>query len=226
MQESEYVFLKMGLEAWLEFHGAKINQPIRVFEMGLGTGLNCLLTWLRAEKMGLEIDYTAVEAFPLLESEWKALNYGSPSGSEFQQKLASIHSLEWNKRTILAEKHKPPVLDDQKITAQRNYRFSLEKVEGLLEEYLDHPLKNKVFDLIYFDAFAPDTQPELWTETVFSKLYDRLNPGGILTTYCAKGSVKRTLRAVGFMVEPLPGPPRKREMTRCRKPGEKSNQKP
>ena len=85
------------------------------------------------------------------------------------------------------------------------------------ERTFDQVRGKDAFDLVYFDAFGPRVQPELWDQAMFERMYEILSPGGILVTYCAKGSVRRAMIACGFEVERLPGPPGKREMLRARK---------
>lgn len=192
IQESNHVFIDAGLKAILESKPKKIC----LFEMGFGTGLNALLTFLHCHSLPISIEYWGIELYPV--DNWKELNY--PQQMENTQKATNafkqIHQAEWNQKTMLSP------------------NFQLHKIQGKLEET---PLPDDYFDLIYFDAFAPNAQPELWTETIFAKLYQAMQNNGILTTYCAKGVVKRALKSVGFTVEGIPGPPGKREMTRCTK---------
>lgn len=176
-------------------------KDVSIFEMGFGTGLNALLSYLYALQHDLHIDYTSIEAFPI--SNWQSLNYvqqlkdSKLIHKHTAKKLTSffdnIHAAKWNK------------------TQEIDKYFTLHKIDKDLNETELPPQK---FDLIYFDAFAPNAQAELWTETVFEKLYKATKPNGLLTTYCAKGVVKRAIKAVGFEIESLPGPPGKREMTR------------
>ena len=137
-----------------------------------------------------------MEAYPLLDAEIAELNYGKILGKEMEVHFNKIHQVAWE------QKHS---LTDNFSVLKQNRKF----------ETID--FKNQ-FDVIYFDAFAPESQPELWTEALLQKMYDALKPAGVLTTYCAKGVVKITLKKVGFEIEALPGPPGKREMTRAVKP--------
>lgn len=187
-QESMHVFIKAGLELI-----AESKKEIRIFEMGFGTGLNAFLTYQFADKNHCKIDYCSVEKFPLEENIIEKLNYAEGNEKEVFRKL---HETEWNKQIIISD------------------FFSLEKIKGSAEEL---NFAEKKYDLIYFDAFAPRVQPELWTDLIFQKMYDSLNENGILVTYCAKGEVRRSMKRAGFTVEKLPGPPGKREMTRGRK---------
>jgi len=191
IQESNHVFIEYGLKEIL-----KSKTSIRVFEMGLGTGLNVFLTLLYAIDHPIAIRYTAIEAYPLEPEILKRLNYIKMiKKGTLENDFVTIHSSPWEEWNRLYEKfffkkHQTSLLDYQ----------SIEK-----------------FDLVYFDAFAPDVQPELWTREVFEKIFDSMDYDGILVTYCCKGEVKRNLKSVGFSLEKLPGPPGKREILRARK---------
>lgn len=182
VQESQHVFLDMGLKA------LEGNRPIRIMEMGFGTGLNALMTCQQADR---EIHYISLEAFPLSEEETKQLNYGVLL--EGEEAFQRIHEAAWGEPVTITD------------------RFLLEKHHISLEEFPG----TADIDLVYWDAFAPGSQPELWTESVFAGIHSWMNPGGILTTYSAKGDVRRALIAAGFEIEKLPGPPGKREMLRA-----------
>jgi tRNA U34 5-methylaminomethyl-2-thiouridine-forming methyltransferase MnmC len=189
IQESKHVFIKYGLGPFLS------EREVRVLEIGFGTGLNTLLTAEFAEK-GRRIYYEALEAYPIEDSLWQSLKYPEIINSAIN--LPILHKSKWE------------------IPAEVLPHFFLRKRSGFLESTT---FEEKFFDLIYFDAFAPGAQPELWTSIIFEKMYQALKPGGHLVTYCAKGSVKRAMKDVGFQVVVLPGPPRKREMTKAVKPG-------
>jgi tRNA U34 5-methylaminomethyl-2-thiouridine-forming methyltransferase MnmC len=166
---------------------AAINKDtVSILEVGLGTALNAKLTL--EQKGDKIIDYYALEKFPLSPSEV----------SEIEEMGHKIEA------QILA------VAPSEKQEISKGFNFELST-----QDLRDFNVKTPKFDLIYFDAFAPSAQPELWSEQVFKNMYNALLPGGALVTYCAKGVVKRTMKAVGFQVEALPGPPRKREMTRA-----------
>lgn len=192
VQESLHVFIEAGFR-FVNDRLPKENQ-LRIFEMGFGTGLNLLLTYLEAVKAGRRVYYESIEAYPLSASLVSSLNYLSalqqPGLSTF---FESIHQSNWN--TI----HHP--VDG----------FSYQKLAGQLQQHLF----TLTFDLVYYDAFAPGAQPELWTAAVFSLIAQHLAPGGVLVTYCSKGDVRRALQAAGFRVEKIPGPPGKREMVRA-----------
>ncbi len=195
IQESEHVFLKAGLEASLQ--QKKGEERIRIFEVGFGTGLNALLTMLRAEKKNLKVEYETVELYPVPIEIIKQLNY--PQQLNFAYCYGPYHTMhlvrwdEWHELTPY---------------------FHFRKINTSL---LEVTLTSGTIDLIYFDAFAPEHQPEMWSVEVFRKLYEALAPGGILMTYCSKGTVQRAMKEVGFSLEKLPGPPGKREMLRARK---------
>lgn len=187
MQESKHVFIEAGL-----YGSGHTKWPdlLNIFEMGLGTGLNAFLTAIEAEKQKMKIHYTAVEQFPILIEEAKALNYIEHLHHEdlFQK----IHESEWGEDVVLSE------------------YFTLQKEKANLINYSI----NQPFNLIYYDAFTPNSQPELWTREIFEKLFRMLQTNGILVTYCSKGDVRRAMMAAGFKVEKLKGPPGKREMLR------------
>lgn len=190
VQESLHVFIEHGLKTRVD------QDEIHIFEMGLGTGLNLYLTALAApEKI---IHYTSVEAYPVLAEEAAKLNYPFTEQYNDPELFHKIHQLPWGEAAALTE------------------QLTLTK----LQTKLAHANLNTIdpIDVIYYDAFAPEAQPGLWTQEVFEQMYTLLKPGGILVTYCAKGYVKRNMKTVGFTVERLPGPPGKREMTRATKP--------
>lgn len=188
--EAKKVYIEYGLE-----EVAKNNKEIRLFEMGFGTGLNALLTMMLAQQLDIKVYYYCLEKYPIEEEEVEFLNYSSELevGPELMQ---GLHAAEW-KRSIVMNDH-----------------FALCKMQDDLRSI---EIPNDL-DLIYFDAFAPEKQPHLWTKDIFVKLYAALKSGGILTTYCVKGDVRRTLQSVGFKIEKLAGPEGgKREVLRARK---------
>jgi tRNA U34 5-methylaminomethyl-2-thiouridine-forming methyltransferase MnmC len=154
---------------------------------------------MEAEKLNVKINYTSLEAFPLNDKLLNKLNYVElisdlieKEKTEVKNIFHHLHSSDWEKDISISE------------------NFILHKIKNTLEK----AEFKKTFDLIYFDAFGPRVQPEMWTEALFSKIYSVTKQNGCLVTYCAKGEVKRTLKKVGYFVETLPGPPRKREMVR------------
>lgn len=196
IQESQHVFIEAGL-----YYKMTGSQRLSILEIGLGTGLNAFMTLLEAEKHQFEIAYTAAEAFPISLEEANQLNYPARlQAGDWAEHFLRIHHCSWG------------------APHQISPHFRLEKLPASFET-LDF---SEAFDLIYFDAFAPGAQPELWETQVMEIMFKALRPGGVLTTYCAKGVVKRTLKSIGFTIEALPGPPGKREMTRVVKPPEGS----
>ncbi len=187
IQEAYHVFIKNGLEYFKQ-------KEISILEIGFGTGLNCFITFLEAQKHNLTIEYTGVEAFPITVSERKLLNFVTKlKVNQFQHIFDLIHNSNWEKPMRLSD------------------NFTLTKYLLKFQNITD---KNK-YNLIYFDAFGPRVQPELWTENIFQIMYDSLKSKGVLVTYSAKGSVRRAMESVGFNIERLPGPPGKREMLRA-----------
>lgn len=188
IQESMHVFIRSGLDLLRD------KACVKILEMGFGTGLNALLTYFCAGNQ--QIDYSALEAYPLVYEQVELLNY--PAESKFPDAsgvFRLIHEAEWGHPAVISEK------------------FTLEKIHIRLEEFRTE----KKFDLIYFDAFAPTSQPELWEDVILAGIYQMVSPGGIFVTYSAKSSVRRGLISAGFVVEKIPGPPGKREMLRGRK---------
>ena len=187
VQESTHIFIGYGCK---EISKADIN----ILEIGFGTGLNAWLTALEAETSQKRFTYTSLEKFPLTREEIDLLNYPKLAETPFSAELFKrIHDAEWGENIELTP------------------HFTLQKMESDVQTYTP----TQTFDIIYFDAFAPAVQPELWTEEIFQKMYNALNHGGILVTYCAQGQVKRNMKAAGFRIERLPGPPGKREITRA-----------
>jgi tRNA U34 5-methylaminomethyl-2-thiouridine-forming methyltransferase MnmC len=191
IQEAYHVFIEHGLRLFN-------STEVKLLEIGFGTGLNALITLLEAPRLELVIDYVGVEAYPVSMEEIEALNYVHQLGvDKLQEPFQHMHSSPWEKHISIAD------------------HFSLCKQK---KDFKDIDAQN-LFNLIYFDAFGARVQPELWTEELFSKMYEAAKPGGVLVTYAAKGSVRRAMQAVGFVVERLPGPPGKREMLRATKHG-------
>ena len=187
IQEAYHVFIRNGLDLFKD--GSKLS----ILEMGFGTGLNCFISFLEAQKRDLTIDYVGIEGYPLEIDMVFELNYPAQLGAENKMNVFDLmHKAEWDVPTRLES------------------NFSVTKKEILFEDYK----AKDAFDLIYFDAFGARVQPELWTEHIFKKMYDALKKNGVLVTYAAKGSVRRAMQAVGLEVERLPGPPGKREMLR------------
>lgn len=192
LQEAKHVYINAGLKTFLE-RQTKQN-TLTLLEIGFGTGLNALLTALESLNISQEICYHGIEAYPVAADELQALEYDLLIGSDpsiFRQ----IHSCFWE--------------ETQKILPH----FSIVKRQAFFSDIAEA----NAYDVIYFDAFGPRVQPHLWIESIFKKMYEALRPNGLLVTYCAKGSVRRSMQAVGFEVERLAGPPGKREMLRATK---------
>lgn len=167
-----------------------------ILEVGFGTGLNAMISLLVAEKENLSIEYVGVEAYPVSQAEFLALDYPSVLKANNKESLSKLHETPWETRHHITN------------------RFGLTKQKKMFEDIEDE----NQYHIIYFDAFGARVQPELWTESIFKKMFRALKPQGILVTYSAKGSVRRAMETVGFMVQKLPGPPGKREMLRATKP--------
>ncbi|GGZ76985.1 tRNA (5-methylaminomethyl-2-thiouridine)(34)-methyltransferase MnmD [Algibacter mikhailovii] len=192
IQEAYHVFIKQGLHYYNEETWNQ-SDKICILEIGFGTGLNAFITLLEAEKLKQPMHYVGVEAYPVSAEEILQLNYVKQLQAERETiRFDKIHKMSWENKHEVSP------------------YFSLTKKQKLFKEIED----KAVFDIIYFDAFGARVQPELWTEDIFLKMYNALKKDGVLVTYSAKGSVRRAMQAVGFIVERLPGPPGKREMLR------------
>ena len=185
IQESRHIFIEAGLK---QCEKSEIN----VLEVGFGTGLNAFLTMIQAERSGKQIQYVSLEKYPVETEKALQLNYPEELLSEKRSCFELMHLSDWNKKVQLTP------------------FFSLEKVETDFTQYT--PVDK--FDIVCFDAFSPEKQPEMWTQERFELIYKHCNHGAMLTTYCAKGVVRRSMQAAGFTVERLAGPPGKREILR------------
>lgn len=186
--EAMHVFIEAGLHQKFDQ-----KKPIRIFEMGLGTGLNAVLTAIEALNKGLDISYQAIEAYPLESDILDDLNYAELWGDKGRSLFQMIHDIPWGQQARLY----PGFLFQKEICEFEKFK------------------PQEKFDLIYWDAFGPRVQPELWEEDIFEKLYSLSNENAILVTYSSKGTVRRAMIAAGFQVEKIPGPPGKREMLRA-----------
>ncbi|MEG9328511.1 tRNA (5-methylaminomethyl-2-thiouridine)(34)-methyltransferase MnmD [Salinimicrobium catena] len=197
LQEAQHVFIESGLRHYLE---KKAPARLNILEIGFGTGLNALLSYYEAQKGEVILDYTGVEAYPVSVEELESLDYARlfPE-DDAAEVFAKLHQSPWGRKTEIS-----PL-------------FCLQKQQMFFKDIK----AQDYFDLIFFDAFGPRVQPELWTEEIFMRMYNSLRQDGVLVTYSAKGSVRRAMQAVGFLVERLPGPPGKREMLRATKKGER-----
>jgi tRNA U34 5-methylaminomethyl-2-thiouridine-forming methyltransferase MnmC len=186
VQESTLVYIKNGLE-FCE------TNPVNIFEVGFGTGLNVLLTATSGSDKNRRIYYTSVEKYPLPEKLIRTLNHWKFTGDKGKKIFDKIHNSGWG--------------SSERITKN----FYLKKIKcDLIPDHIEGN-----FNLIYFDAFGPEKQPEIWTGSVFEKISKVTVQGGIFVTYSARGEIKRLLKANGFKVDLLPGPPGKREMIRA-----------
>lgn len=186
LTESEHIFINAGLASLK-------SEKVSILEVGFGSGLNALLTALYAGKNKINITYVALEKYPLDASLLSQLNYGKLTGEEGPVLFEAIHAAPWNEPVKLT-----PWFTIQKKLSD----LTVINIEGL-------------YDLVFFDAFGPDKQPEMWTREVMQKISAITHPGSVFVTYSAKGELKRVLRELGFYVTLLPGPPGKRVMTRA-----------
>jgi tRNA U34 5-methylaminomethyl-2-thiouridine-forming methyltransferase MnmC len=186
IQESEHIFIRAGLEGY-----TKPVEVLNVLEIGFGTGLNGLLTLKWAGEHHQPVQYTGIEAYPLTQGVLENLNY---------PELLHMDS------TLFMKLHSSKV---------RRAVSSYFTIQILQQEFQNFQPESNHFHVIFFDAFSPESQPEMWTEEGFRKLYNALVSGGILVTYSCKGNVKRALKSAGFSLKKLPGPPGKREFLRA-----------
>ncbi|MEC8397460.1 MAG: tRNA (5-methylaminomethyl-2-thiouridine)(34)-methyltransferase MnmD [Bacteroidota bacterium] len=188
--ESDYVYIKRGLVHWLDQNNQK---KLKVFEMGMGTGLNVYLSYVFSINHKISCEYFSIEKYPLQLKEIQSLNMkvSLPAG-EHHHFFDQLHQLEWNQMLSQSD-------------------FSFTKIK---EDFLNMALVQS-FDVLFYDAFGYNAQSEMWQEKALQKCYDLLNPGGIWVSYCAKGAVRRSLEKIGFVLERLEGPPGKREMLRA-----------
>lgn len=191
IQEANHVYLKHGLAFFYASEGYIKQSQISILEIGFGTGLNAFLTAINAEKLGLNINYVGVEGFPVSKQELNALNYTEIL--EHQELFSKIHNCKWE------------------VNAEISKKFTLKKQQ----KQFSNITGDNQFDIIYFDAFGPRVQPELWTVAIFKTMYNAMKPNGVLVTYCAQGHARRAMISVGFTVSREEGPPGKRHMLRA-----------
>lgn len=185
-QEALHVFIKNGIEFF------KHENEVHVFEVGFGTGLNVLLTLEYAEKNQQKIHYHTIEAYPISLENAQQLDFQNFLEEKNRPWVSKLHELHWNQ--------------EHALTSYFYFQKILQKMEDFQPE-------KEAYHCIYFDAFSPTSQPEMWSIEILQKMYDSLYEKGLLVTYCAKGQFKRDLINCGFEVEKIPGPPGKREMT-------------
>jgi tRNA U34 5-methylaminomethyl-2-thiouridine-forming methyltransferase MnmC len=184
--ESLHVFIDKGMN----FHPGK---SLKILEIGFGTGLNAILALIEAKKSNRTVVYEGIELYPLEDLLVQQLNYPTVVGAGFEDECKKIQQAPWGLETCIT-----------------GY-FRLKKIHASV---IDVELSS-AYDVVFYDAFSPDKQPEMWSDKVFRKIYEAMNENGVLVTYCAKGIVKRTLREIGFRVERVAGPPGKRHMVRA-----------
>lgn len=199
LTESSFIFIREGLEYYLKLLGPGCffcsPAPVNIFEAGFGTGLNALLTLQKAEEIHQRIHYYSIEKYPISKEQAVRLKYEFPEGDRFLylELFKSLHEAPWNEPIAITP------------------YFTLHKIEGdLTRAHIPEDI-----DLFYMDAFSPEVQNEMWTQELFDKFAAVARPGAVLTTYCAKGEVRRRLEKSGFKVERIPGPPGKRHITRA-----------
>ncbi|MDR0367902.1 MAG: tRNA (5-methylaminomethyl-2-thiouridine)(34)-methyltransferase MnmD [Bacteroidales bacterium] len=193
VQESMHIFIQAGLLC----EQLKDLQTVNILEIGLGSGLNALLTYFSALNANKKVRYTAIEKYPLSFHEVQLLNYPHfMAHTSAENVFRQIHTSEWG------------------TTEAFSAHFSLCKHQQSATETA-YPADT--FNLVYFDAFSPDVQPELWSEELFKKIYQSMKPESVLLTYSTKGTVKRALKNADFQIEKLPGPKGKREILRAKK---------
>lgn len=190
VSESLHVFINAGFN----YLGNQGLNKIKLIEIGFGTGLNALLTLIESLKTKINVEYTALEPNPLGQTIIEKLNYGKYMGHNDEDKFAQLHDEPWERKVEITE------------------NFTLLKLKVKLEAF---DPESRKFNLVYFDAFAPNKQPEIWSLGNLAKLFRSMEKRGVFVTYSAMGKLKRDLRTVGFEVESLPGPTGKREMVRA-----------
>ncbi len=188
-QESEHIFINSGL-----IFLANNIKCIKIFEVGFGTGLNAILTYIASKNLNLKIEYHSIESYPLDINIIKKLDYNKLFDEMQIETFYKIHNVEW----------------DKLIEIDNN--FSIKKIKNKIEEYDFNEVK---FDLIYFDAFSREKQPELWSYDIINKISKNTNLNGVFVTYSCNGDLKRNLKSLGFKIEKIPGPIGKREILRA-----------
>lgn len=191
--------LKIFIEYGLEYAISLGNKELNIFEVGFGTGLNALLSQQIAELKNIKINYSSIELYPIEKPIYQEIanNFDDTEKDIF----IKIHEAKWNEFISICP------------------NFNLRKIHRSLLDFNikdDNHLRNNI-NIVYFDAFSPDTQSEMWSEIIFRNLYENMKVGSVLTTYCAKGEIRRRLKYIGFEVERLEGPPYKREVLRASK---------
>lgn len=240
VQESRHIFISQlelvnGQQSTVNRQQANVDSQqltvegdLAVLEIGFGTGLNALLAACWAKENGVRVNFSTIELFPLESAVYEELNYGRLLGED--ELFLELHEAEWDAglQEIVPEfaicKYKKDIVE-----WLRNAQCTMHNAESLIlssgaqgdleVNFIAKASKafGSQFDVVFFDAFSPDAQPELWTEEVFRNVYGLMKEGGVMTTYCAKGDVRRAMLAAGFKVEKLQGPPGKRHILRAMK---------
>jgi tRNA U34 5-methylaminomethyl-2-thiouridine-forming methyltransferase MnmC len=188
--ESRHIYIRNGLLALDKPHAD-------ILEVGLGTGLNALLTWIASGERGIAVHYTALEPFPVPQDTLRLMGHPTAVGAPqceagYWAMMTAANGVQVRPSTLFSFRRSTSTVQEMNVTG--------------------------AFDLVYFDAFAPEVQPEMWTGDVFERVYKAMRPGGALVTYCVKGTVRRAMQHAGLLVERLPGPPGKRQMLRATRP--------
>ena len=191
LTEANHIFINQGISLHKD-----VNETVNIFEMGLGTGLNAILTYRFSKQHNINTNYFSIEKYPVSTEELNILDY------------ASLLNFNKEEHDVFNEIHSC----NQNIEKELSNNFNFSKTYSDLK---DLNLKDNSINTIYFDAFAPRHQPDLWDEKILKKMFNSLKPNGFLITYCAQGKFKRTLKSLGFSVKALPGPPGKREITKA-----------
>jgi len=190
-QEAEHIFIKSALA-----FASKNKKTLNILEIGFGTGLNAFLTLQYAKEKCLDLNYYAIEKYPITEEEYQQLNFASNRAGE-QDAFLKLHQSDWG------------------LTLEIEAGFKLRKIQA---DFKEMNLPSDYFDVVYFDAFGPEVQADLWSDAVFKDVYKSMKNGAVLTTYSVKGEVRRTMKAAGFEVRKIQGPIGKREISRAIKP--------
>ncbi|MCF0207172.1 MAG: tRNA (5-methylaminomethyl-2-thiouridine)(34)-methyltransferase MnmD [Bacteroidales bacterium] len=190
ISESKHIFINLGLKNFQ-------NSEISILEVGYGTGLNAIMTFIENQQLGNKISYHSLELYPISSKSF--LKYANAS-AEIMQNTSPQHLEKfceyWN----------------QDVQIDKN--FSLYKQQVDFCEFVP----STTYDLVYFDAFSPETQPEMWSRGNLQKIVSSLKPNGYFVTYCCKGIVKQSLRDLGMVVKRFPGPKGKRHVIQASKP--------
>ncbi len=211
IQESNHIFISQL---------STLNSQLSVLEIGFGTGLNALLTAQWANEHKVKIEYTTIELYPLESVIYRELNYGRLLGDE--ELFLRLHEVAWNAGFVqVSEYFAIRKCKSDIVEWLTNAQCTMHNAQS--SDQSDFSINSQLstfniqYDVVYFDAFSPDAQPELWSEEVFLNIYQLMKEGGVLMTYCAKGDVRRAMLAAGFKVEKLQGPPGKRHILRAGK---------